>query len=108
MSSSPSRGPELMSDDRSHEAAVIEAVRLLREARTVLNFAYGAAEHKTSGRRSRFILETLQSATKRISSTYRELEKLVPRQRDRSVLTFPPESFPQTVKWGGGPPPQWV
>jgi hypothetical protein len=103
-----------MWNDTSHEAKVIEAVRLLRQARTLLTYICGDLEavHEKNGRRvSRrdgLMLETLQRATKRISSTYGELEKLVPRRPDRSLLNFPHESPPQTVKWGGGPPPQWV
>jgi hypothetical protein len=89
---------------------VAEAARLLRQARTNLIYVHSnqTAAHGRIGDRERRIQETLQRVTKRISSAYRELEKLAPRRSDRSLLNFPHEPPPQKVKWGGGPPPQWV
>ena len=86
---------------------VVEAVGLLRQARTILNYVHSnqTASSGPSSERERRIQETLQRVTKRISSAYRELEKLAPRRSDRSLLNFPHEPPPQTVKWGGGPTP---
>ena len=96
------------------EKDVAESVRLLRQAMTILNIVRSTriAEIEVGvrrgGQRERRIQEMLQSATKRISSMYGDLEKLAPRRSDRSLINFPHEPPPQTVKWGGGPPPQWV
>lgn len=99
-----------MLNNERDEKDVAQAHRLLREARIILNIVRSTriAVHGTSGQRERRIQEMLQSATKRISSMYGDLEKLAPRQSDRLLSNFPHEPPPQTVKWGGGPPPQWV
>ena len=94
-----------MLNNERDEKDVAQAHRLLREARIILNIVRSTriAVHGTSGERERRIQEMLQSATKRISSMYGDLEKLAPRQSDRLLSNFPHEPPPQTVKWGEAP-----
>jgi hypothetical protein len=91
--------------DDTHEAAVIKALRLLEEAKSEVRWALRdqIEADRNGGNYGRFIQETLQAAEKRISSTSKELEKLVRRRADAPLDSVP--FRPTQPKWGGGAPP---
>lgn len=80
-----------MSNDTSHEAAVIEMLRLLREAKIVGDWALRdqIEADRNGGKYGRFIQETLEAAGKRISSASKELEKLVRRRPNWTLEDVP-------------------
>ena len=90
------------------EADVIKVLGLLREAKDVIHWTCQSRTEsgQNSGQRGRLIQETMQAAAKRISSAARELENLIPRKPNWRLDGV--VRGPQMVKWGGGPPPQWV
>ena len=73
-----------------YEDDLIGALRHLREAKSLVDMINrGVKDHDDGGQRERLIQETLTSMAKRISSTRRELERLIPRRADWTLRDDP-------------------
>jgi hypothetical protein len=87
--------------DEAHEATLIEALRHLTEAKSLIDMAIRDIGEE-GGKRDRLI-QDLTSIAVRVSSARKDGAKLI-RRRPDSRLEDDPFRPPQP-KWGGGQPP---
>jgi hypothetical protein len=88
--------------DESHEAALIEALRKLREAKSLIDMIIRDVGDE-DGKRAAPLIDALTGIAVRVSSARKQGEKLI-RRRPGFKLDDDPYRPPQP-KWGGGPPP---
>lgn len=89
--------------DERHEGTLVEALRLLSEARSFINMTISDI-NDIGDKREQPIRDKLTSIAKRISSARGEGEKLIRRRQPATGEDFLLYRSPQ-LKWGGGPPP---